>query len=314
MLLAHDDLDRALEHLVSLQDGDRGVLEVLTFGPRAIPRLRELLFRREPSGLYQSRCRVVEALAALGGKDVLIAFLNLDREIKDPVERAGEDAVLNATARALKGTQNEAVFWQLWSLAKTRKLPGAIEVLGAFRRVETLPSVIAALADDLASPAAKDAIRQFGGDAVPTLLAGVDADFPQHNETESSRRMRHAILELLLEIAEPRDIPGTLCDDLARNSDPAIAVPGCQLELAIAEGSRRSEILLRLLTMLPLADWRVRQEISDCLMKHAREALPLLQPMLPSSPPSEEDSSATAARQRILIRLAHRLRTQNGTV
>ena len=86
MLLAHDDLDRALEHLVSLQEGDRGVLEVLTFGPRAISRLRELLFRREPSGLYQSRCRVVEALAALGGKDVLIAFLNLDREIKEQNE------------------------------------------------------------------------------------------------------------------------------------------------------------------------------------------------------------------------------------
>lgn len=45
-------LERALEKLISLHEGDRGVLEVVACAARAIPRLRTLLFRREPSGLF----------------------------------------------------------------------------------------------------------------------------------------------------------------------------------------------------------------------------------------------------------------------
>lgn len=147
-------LTRALERLMSLQDGDRGVLDAVACGVDAVAPLRTLLFRREPSGLYQPRCRVVGALAALGARDVLRAFVQTHREISDPVELAGEEAVLNAAVRALRGEQDEAFFWRLVTFAATRRLAGPIELLGGFRRPEALACLVAALADDVvrASP------------------------------------------------------------------------------------------------------------------------------------------------------------------
>jgi hypothetical protein len=50
----------------------RAVAELVALGTSAIPPLREPLFEREPSGLFQVRCRAVEALAALDAYDVLL--------------------------------------------------------------------------------------------------------------------------------------------------------------------------------------------------------------------------------------------------
>jgi hypothetical protein len=96
-------LRAAIDKLRSLHDGDRGVIEIAACGRRAIPALRALLFERGPSGLYEPRCLAVKALGALEAYDVLIEYLNAPRAIVDPIERVGEDAVLNAAARAARG-------------------------------------------------------------------------------------------------------------------------------------------------------------------------------------------------------------------
>jgi hypothetical protein len=103
-------VQRAIDKLKSLHDGDRGVIEIAACGRRAIPALRALLFEREPSGLYRPRCQAVKALAALEAYDALIEYLNAPRETADPVERIGEDAVINAAARALTGLHEARIF------------------------------------------------------------------------------------------------------------------------------------------------------------------------------------------------------------
>ena len=52
-----------------------GVAETIALGKEAIPPLRELLFKREPSGLFETRRRAVEALASLGAYKTLVDFL-----------------------------------------------------------------------------------------------------------------------------------------------------------------------------------------------------------------------------------------------
>jgi hypothetical protein len=94
-------IEEALAKLCSFPDGDLGISEVIACGQIAVPALRGILFEREKSGLYQTRCRAVEALAALGATDVLVDYLQMERLIPDPVERLGEDAVINAVARSL---------------------------------------------------------------------------------------------------------------------------------------------------------------------------------------------------------------------
>jgi hypothetical protein len=44
-----------------------------------------LLFAREPSGLFEARCRAVEVLARLGAHDVLADFLAFHADAADPV-------------------------------------------------------------------------------------------------------------------------------------------------------------------------------------------------------------------------------------
>ena len=104
------NLAHAIAKLTLLHDGESGVSEVVAFGKAAVPALRAILFQREPSGLFQIRCRAVEALAALRAYDVLVDFLHHHEPAADPIERLGDDAVINAVAQGLKGLRDERVF------------------------------------------------------------------------------------------------------------------------------------------------------------------------------------------------------------
>ena len=301
-------LECALERIISLQDGNRGVLEVVACGPGAIPPLRILLFRREPSGLYQPRCRVVGALAALGARDVLRDFVNADHDIADPVELAGEEAALNAAVRALHGQDDEAFFQRLVQLASTRRLAGPIELLGIFRRPEALSCLVAALADDVARTAAEYAIRQHGRAAGPTLLAGATERVMQDGaDTESSRRRRRAALGLLLGIGGAAGLSRQQRDVWRLDDDPWIVLAGCRLALAYGASTERCAAIRRLLDMLPAVDWRIRRDIEDCLIEHGEDARPLIRAVAPAVAPDEADFSRQAEAQRCLIRLARRI-------
>jgi HEAT repeat protein len=143
-----EDVRRAIDKLKLLHAGDLGVDEVAACGKRAIPALHQLLFEREPSGLYQVRRRAVEALVALGAYDVLMDFLRVPRDADDPVERLGDEAVTNAVALALTNMREEHVFQLLLTVAKRRQLAGVIAALGSYRRPEAIPELIEALAAD----------------------------------------------------------------------------------------------------------------------------------------------------------------------
>ncbi len=71
-------VERAISKLKLLcDDGDLGVAEAVACGNAAIPALRELLFQGAPSGVFQPRCRAIEALASLNAHSVLIEYLNI---------------------------------------------------------------------------------------------------------------------------------------------------------------------------------------------------------------------------------------------
>jgi HEAT repeat protein len=205
-------LAATLARLKSLHDGDAGLLDVTRFGARAIPALRMLLFEREPSGLYQARCRAVEALAALGAHETLVDFLATSREIADPVERVGEDAVINAAGRAAahdlcklrvggeKAILKERALQALLTIARHRPLAGVIGALGAFGRRETIPLIVAALQEDECRLTAERVLRQFGLSARPVLLKATTRSSSSEQESESSIRARTSALALLSEM------------------------------------------------------------------------------------------------------------------
>lgn len=265
----HDGLQRALNELRSLQDGDLGVTNVVGFGSWAIPSLRALLFEREPSGLYQPRCRVVEALSALGAHDVLLDFLATPREIPDAVERMGEDAVINAAARALRGSSDPRLPSLLLALAQTRKLAGPIAILGTLRRSEAVPCLIEALGDDLARPAAEAAIRGIGDCARAALLeAATQRAASVEMDSESNRRVRRSALKLLVETGVPEPMLTPSLHDLLDDADAEIAFLACRIWIDSGHSSARPALVRRLIELEGTADWKMRMAITQYLAEH----------------------------------------------
>jgi len=159
---SQDAVRRSIAKLKSYQDGDVAILEVVACGSQAIPHLRALLFAREPSGLFQIRVRVVDALAKLGAREALIEYLEAQPTILDPIERVGEDAVINAAALAVASVREGRVFELLLRLAQRSVLTGVIGALGAFGRVEAIPVLVDALQEDASRLTAENALKKLG--------------------------------------------------------------------------------------------------------------------------------------------------------
>jgi hypothetical protein len=261
-------LREAIDTLKSLHDGERGIIAIAACGRQAIPALGALLFEREPSGLYQPRCLAVRALAALDAYDVLIEFLNAPRAITDPVERVGEDAVINAAARALTGLHDVRIFELLMSLAETRLLPGVVGALGRFGRLEAIPYLVEALAEDESRPAAEAALRNFGSSARQSLLvAAIQCSSPVGRESESSLRRRRSALQLLTEIGiQPETWP--VLRNLMQDQDAKILVLACKICLESAMESEKDGAIRRLISLLPGVDFMLSDEIQQCLALH----------------------------------------------
>jgi hypothetical protein len=139
--------------------------------------------------------RAVEALAALRAYDVLVDFLNHHEPASDPIESLGDDAVINAVAQGLKGLHDERIFRLLLHLVQRPALTGVIDALGAYRRVEAIPALIAALQEDASRGAAEVALVKMGRTARTALI--ISARQRRPSSGESSLRRRRSALKLL---------------------------------------------------------------------------------------------------------------------
>ncbi len=266
------DVSRALERLKTLHAGDLGVVEITACGRRAIPALRTLLLAGESSGIYQPRCRAVDALAALGAWDVLIEFLSAPRDVADPVSRTGEDAVMNAAARALATSGDPRVFPLLFELARVRPLAGVIEALGSCCRSETVHILVRALSEDHLRPAAEAALLRFGPRARPALFRAALRPAPSAaSESASSRRARRSALRLLLQIGVPARYRAWT-RALTRDGDAEVAAQACRAYLEIAAEAEKPEVLGRLIGLLPQLDWLLSDEVEACISRHFADA------------------------------------------
>jgi HEAT repeat protein len=195
-----DELDpvlrRAFERLSALHEGYAGVTEVIAYGRGAIPALVSLLNQTDSSGLYERRRRAVSALAALGAYDVLVQFLSTDKKIADPVVRVGEDAVINAAARALVGVRDERILPMLLVIANRRPMSGVIEALGSTREPVVIPYLIEALREDDCRVVAEQGLRRMGRRAYTALIRAATGATGRP-DNPSNLRLRRSAAKLL---------------------------------------------------------------------------------------------------------------------
>ncbi len=262
----NDSIERAIAKLKSFHDGDIAVLEVVACGDRAIPALRTLLFDREPSGLFEVRVRAVDALAKLGAHEVLVEFLSSPRDVTDPVERLGEDAVINAAARALADHSDQRVFELLLRLAHRPCLTGVISALGTSRRPEAIPLLVKALSEDASRNTAESALQRIGAAARPALIEAVSRRTDAHEHvSESQLRQRRSALTLLAEMGVSRRTWQAV-RHLMHDEDTRIAILACEICLAAGSASEKRDAVLRLFRLFTNADWILRDGIERYLI------------------------------------------------
>jgi hypothetical protein len=311
MLPFPEDVRRAIDKLRSLHDGDLGFVEITACGTRAVPALRALLLEREPSGLYQPRCLAAQALARLGAYDTLIDFLSERRDIVDPVERVGVEAVINAAARALAGLREERVFCLLMGLAERQLLPGVIAALGAFQRAEAIPYLVAALAEDGSRAAAEAALAKYGPTARQALLvaAARGSPLPADRESESSARRRRSALNLLAQMGVGAHA-WPVIRPLMHDEDSQIAVLACKIGLASAPISESPDAIHRLIGLLRDVEWMLGAEIEECLVAHFDRAREIIAAIV-----SRDDSTAgDDPRKTRMVRALLRVRARGEAV
>jgi hypothetical protein len=271
------EIELRIERLNSLVYGHQASMELASFGAAAIGPLERFLFEGAPSGIFQPRQWAVEALAALGAKDVLLKYLHQNDPIPDPVVRQGEDAVRNTAARLVAHWKTDDVFDLLIELARTRTLPGVITALGSFRREEVLPILERALEDDVARPAAEEALNGFGGDAIETLVSALHRKrMNEDEEVPSSLRRRRSAAEIVsrwrIEVVSWPQLRFLLDE-----KDSELVIHGAKIAALLATDDEKPVVVASVLRALPYAPWYVREEATKCLEDLYRWGAPLIQ-------------------------------------
>lgn len=262
----HGEVQSWIDDLKRLSRGDEAVARIAACGDRAVPALRAVLFEREPSGLFQVRCRAIDALRSIRAIDVLIEFLTSHRDALDAVERLGDDAVVDAAALALAGFREERIFQTLLLLAQHRLTPGVVGALGAFRRREAIPHLVAALAEDDCRNVAETALRKIRRSARRALVQATTLRLPSSGrESTSSLRRRRSALVLLMEGNISAQTWRSV-RHLMQDQDSRIAASACQACLLGVPTSECKDAVRRLITLLPNADWMLSNEIEECLV------------------------------------------------
>lgn len=256
-------LAAALSKMTALHNGAEGIAEVVAVGAPAVPALRDILFEREPSGLFQVRCRAAEALGRLGAFDVLEEFLRKPRH-GDAVERLGDDVAISAAARAIARQKDNKTFELLCELARTHPLGGLIAALASFRRPEAIPILISALNEDEVRQTAELALLSFGPGARPFLLDALDRFKFENELSESLLRKYRSMLLLLGETKLDSDDIARLRPFMA-NPDLQISLLACGVALRSGSERDRSEAREQLGCLRERVPWLERLQIDQYL-------------------------------------------------
>ena len=299
-------ISRYMEQLNSLKEGAQAVGKLITCGQSAIEPLRQFLLEGKPSAIFQPRQWAAEALAELQAKDVLLVYLKQKKDISDPDVQLGEEAVESTAARQLSKWPSEEAFQVLLEIAKEHCLPGALEALGEFKRPESIPYLVMALADDVCRVTAEEALRKIGVPAKSELIRAVLTPWPGKDaESFSSLRRRGSAVGLLAEIGISADEWPKL-HRLLNETDPAILVAVSRMVSKVGGAKDKVFAVRRLIEALKAADWYFKDEIASVLVDLFDIAGPFVEQSIVRRSQSPDEKRGVDPVLLTLLRVKHR--------
>lgn len=275
--LIDNDIAKLIERLHALKEGEKVLAALVHCGHRAIEPLRRFLFDGRPSSVYHPRQRAVQALAALGAQDILIEYLTREKNIPDPIDRYGEEAVEGTAARLIGRWRTDTVYAVLLQLLRRKPLPGLIDAIGAFHRTEPIPELIACLGDSVCCTFAEEALRKVDQAAYRELLAAARRPEPSEEyESPSSLCRRRTVLRLLAELGVSADDWPHL-SPLQDDRDPEIVIRACRIALAVPQENENILAVSRLVGMLCDVPWFLRIEMEDWLVDRFERTMAVIE-------------------------------------
>jgi len=307
------EIERLVQNLNSLQEGESAVGTLIAYGQAAIPTLRRFLLEGRPGVVYQPRRWAVEALAGIGARSVLIEYLKQKRSIADAAVRFGEEPVENAAARALAARwQDEDTFQTLLEMSRRRAQVGFVEALARFRRAEAIPYFLHSLEDDICRSSAEEALRAVGPTAIPALVESALTRLPStEEERPSSARRRAGILELLSEMDLTQQAWQSL-RPLIDDSHGGVVIAASKIAARMGDRQERMAAACRLLEVLPSADWYAAEEIGDCLKNLYDDAREILEAELARRDSRPDEQRVMDRALRTLLRVKRLARAARG--
>jgi hypothetical protein len=155
------------------------------------------------------------------------------------------------------------------------------------RLIEAIPFLIAALSDDVARPAAMEALNTMLFEAEPLLIRTIlngSSCGPEEGEPAREQRAR-AAASLLATANLPKEHARVLAPAL-ECGDPEIASGVARVLLGSGWGDPR-HIAEELMRLLPRAPWFIRDDIRESLEKCGLNAMEALEAGIRARPPSD---------------------------
>lgn len=299
-------VQRLIDELYSLKRGKDAVEGLVRCGPAAIMPLRLFLLEGRPRKIFQPRLWAVEALARLGAKGILVEYLLQEKEIPDPEDRFGEEAVESAAARFLSSWRSQNDYQVLLKLSERRMLLGLIDALAEYKRPESIPYFERALEDDFYRPAAENAFLKLGILSSGALaLSAITSTANSTLESPSSLERRRSAVRILNRIGISAD-HWKILRNLISESDQELAVGGAKLGIEFADKVERALIAHKLIELLSSVPWYLQEDLEDILVILRDEAAAEIQEEIAERMGQSEEIRMLDARLRALLRLKNR--------
>lgn len=309
-----DEIYRLVRELDSLNTGKQAAESLVEYGPLAIEPLRLFLLEGTPRKIFQPRFWAVEALARLGATDVLLEYLSQEREISDPEDRFGEEAVESTAARFLGAWPDENIFQSLLRLSERRMLIGLIDALAECSRPEAIPYFERALEDDFYRSAAEEAFLKLGAAACGALASSVVTPRPNIvMETPSSLQRRRSAARLLYKIGMSPEY-WQVMRELIRDPDAELFVSVSRLGTRIASEEERAMIAHRVISLLSSAPWYLQEDIAEILVLLGAEAAADIDEEISQRMKQPEEVRRVDIRLNTLIRVRQRVNKYRADV
>jgi hypothetical protein len=290
----------------ALYRGREAVESLVGLGPVAVGPLRQYLLAGRPRKVFQPRLWAVEALARLGAKEVLSAYLLQEKEIADPEESFGEEAVASAAARFLGAWPDDQTYRLLLKLSERRLLNGLIDALAEFKTQETIPYFERALEDDFYRPAAENAFLKLGALAREALAKAAVTPSPNSSlETPASLERRRRAVYLLDAIGISAE-NWQILRPLLQESDAGVVVAAAKLGIKIASQADRALMAHRLIELLASTSWDLLADIEETLVTLKSEAAGEVEKEIARRLKPREDDRVIDMRLRALLRVKKR--------